>query len=152
MENMNDYKMVVICEDGEIRYFGEVNEYNYHIQSLRDYIYTYYNELAKKIDADNKDDMYIIYYLTIQKNVVYLVSPKFGLLFLPQKCSEKQKESLYKFAKDIEGVSVYVGYNLSKKGEEIYYPQSNSYDLKLPISEILDLCLDQSENTNQKSL
>ena len=47
MLDVNDYKLVVINgladEDGLIRFFGENSEYRFHLDALKDYLYTYYN-------------------------------------------------------------------------------------------------------------
>ena len=71
MENINDYRMAIICglddEDGLIRYFGENEEYRFHLECLKDYLYTYYNDLAKQIGADDlrANEEIIIYLNTL---------------------------------------------------------------------------------------
>ena len=100
MLDVNDYKLVVINgladEDGLIRFFGENSEYRFHLDALKDYLYTYYNELAETINADDKkNNNEIIVYLNEIGDIVYLHSPGYGLLYIPKQISEKQVVSLY---------------------------------------------------------
>ena len=86
MLNVNDYKLVIIAgskeEDGMIRFFGESSEYRFHLDALKDYLYTYYKPLAEDINADDKKNYNeIIIYLNEMGDIVYLHSIGYGLLF-----------------------------------------------------------------------
>lgn len=120
MKNIDDYRTVVISgpddEDGLVRYFGTVLEYRYHLECLKDYLYTYYNDLAKQIVADdlrNNED--IIIYLNTLGNIVYLNSLGYGLLFIPKEITQKQIDSLYDLISNLKDKAIYIDYNLVRK-------------------------------------
>ena len=118
--NFDKYKMAVICgsdeDDGLIRLFGESDEYRYHLECLKDYLYTYYNDLAKQIGADDlRNNEEIIIYLNTLGNIVYLHSPGYGLLFIPKEISEKQIESLHRLVSSFVKTPIYIDYHLVRK-------------------------------------
>ena len=125
MFNVNDYKLIIITgskdEDGAIRFFGEASEYRFHLDALKDYLYTYYNELAETINADDKkNNNEIIVYLNEIGDIVYLHSPGYGLLYIPKQISEKQVVSLYDLFTSFETTPIYIYYNLTRKEDGIY--------------------------------
>lgn len=141
--NFDKYKMAVICgpddEDGLIRFFGEVDEYRYHLECLKDYLYTYYNDLAKQIGADDlRNNEEIIIYLNAMGNIVYLHSPGYGLLFIPKEVTEKQIESLYKMASSFSKTPIYIDYYLIRKHGKILAQEIVDYDDDLENTEVLD--------------
>lgn len=143
MEDIRNYRMAVICgpddEDGLIRYFGEIEEYRYHLECLKDYLYTYYNDLAKQIGADdlrNNED--IIIYLNTLGNVVYLHSPGYGLLFVPKEVSDKQIDSLYTLLSSFEKTQIYIDYNLVRKHGKVLAEEIVDYSDDLENTEVLD--------------
>lgn len=122
MLNVNDYKVVVINgledEDGLIRFFGETNEYRFHLDALKDYLYTYYNDLANAINADGmKNNNDIIIYLNDMGNIVYLHSPGYGVLFMPKQITRNQIMSLYDLFTSFEKTPIYIDYNLTRQEE-----------------------------------
>ena len=142
-DNFDKYKMAVICgpdeEDGLIRFFGEVDEYRYHLECLKDYLYTYYNDLAKQIGADDlRNNEEIIIYLNAMGNIVYLHSPGYGLLFIPKEVTEKQIESLYKMASSFSKTPIYIDYYLTRKHGKILAQEIVDYDDNLENTEVLD--------------
>ena len=46
VENIDGYKLAIIDGSGNIEYFGDNNEYRFHIEALKDYFYTYYFDLC----------------------------------------------------------------------------------------------------------
>ncbi len=143
MENINNYKMAVICgyeeDDGLIRFFGENDEYRYHLECLKDYLYTYYNDLAKQIGADDlRGNEEIIIYLNTLGNIVYLHSLGYGLLFIPKEISEKQVESLYNLFSKIDKMPIYIDYHLVRKHGKIVAQEIIDSDDALSNTEFLD--------------
>ena len=142
MENVNDYRIVVICgsddDDGLIRYFGTNEEYRFHLEGLKDYLYTYYNDLAKKINADDlRSNEEIIFYLNTLGNIVFLNSPGYGLLFIPKEVTEKQIESLYDLLSNLNEMSIYIDDRLAKKHDNIW-PEEIIDNGDLMNNELLD--------------
>ena len=143
MENSDGIFLAVICgeeeNDGETRIFGEDGEYSRHIEALRDYLYTYYDDLAKQIDADKVNhNEELIAYLTTLKNIVYLYSPGYGLLFLPKEVTEKQVESLYKLVGLVSRVPIHIDYCLLRKNGEVLPLDVFDGDMGLENKEVLD--------------
>lgn len=143
MENINDYRMAIICgpddEDGLIRYFGENEEYRFHLECLKDYLYTYYNDLAKQIGADDlRANEEIIIYLNTLGNIVYLHSPGYGLLFVPKEISENQINSLYTLFSSFEKTPIYIDYNLVRKHGKVLAEELIDYSDDLENTELLD--------------
>ena len=143
MDDINKYKLVVISgeddEDGLIRYFGEISEYQYHLACLKDYLYTYYNDLAKQIGADDiRSSEEIIIYLNALGNIVYLTSPGYGLLFIPREVSDKQIDSLYKLFASFRKTAIYIDYNLVRKHGKILAEEIINADDNLENTELLD--------------
>ena len=142
MENINDYWIVVISseEDGLIRFFGRRDEdYRFHLQVLKDYLYTYYNDLAKKVGADDlRDNNDLLIYLTTLGNIVYQHSPGYGLLFLPKEVSEKQVESLYGLFRSFEKMPIHIDYHLVRKRGRVVPQEIMDYQDGLENTEMLD--------------
>lgn len=143
MDDINKYKLVVISgeddEDGLIRYFGEISEYQYHLTCLKDYLYTYYNDLAKQIGADDiRSSEEIIIYLNALGNIVYLTSFGYGLLFIPKEVSDKQIDSLYKLFASFPKTAIYIDYNLVRKHGKILAEEIINADDNLENTELLD--------------
>lgn len=155
MENNNKYKMAVVCgpedEDGLIRYFGESDEYMYHLDCLKDYLYTYYNDLAKQIGADDlRSNEEIIIYLNILGNIVYLHSPGYGLLFIPKEVTEKQIASLYEMVSTFPKTPIYIDYNLVRKHGKILPMEIIDYSDGLENTEVLDRFFESKPYINRK--
>ena len=153
--NFDKYKMAVICgpdeEDGLIRFFGEVDEYRYHLECLKDYLYTYYNDLAKQIGADDlRNNEEIIIYLNAMGNIVYLHSPGYGLLFIPKEVTEKQIESLYKMASSFFKTPIYIDYNLIRKEDGIYPEDIINYSDGMENCETLDNFFNKKPHVKRK--
>ena len=143
MFNVNDYKLIIITgskdEDGVIRFFGEASEYRFHLDALKDYLYTYYNDLANQIGADDlKDNNDLLIYLTTLGNIVYLHSPGYGLLFVPKEISENQINSLYTLFSSFEKTPIYIDYNLIRKEDGIYPEDVINYSEGMENYEMLD--------------
>ncbi len=125
MLNVNDYKLVIIAgskeEDGMIRFFGESSEYRFHLDALKDYLYTYYKSLAEDINADDKKNYNeIIIYLNEMGDIVYLHSIGYGLLFVPKQISRNQIMALYDVFNSFERTSIYIDYNLTRREDGIF--------------------------------
>lgn len=143
MIDVNDYKLVVIKgsknEDGALHFFGEVSEYRFHLDALKDYLYTYYNELAETTNADDKkNNNEIIVYLNEIGDIVYLHSPGYGLLYVPKQISEKQVVSLYDLFNSFEKMPIYINYNLIRKEDEVYPEDIINYSDGMENCETLD--------------
>ena len=155
MKNINDYKLVVICgtkdEDGLIRYFGESNEYKFHIDCLKDYMYTYHSDLAESINADAlKDNNELIIYLNNIGDIIYLHSFGYGLLFVPERISEKQFISLYALFSSFEKMPIYINYNLYREDNKIKLEENFSYVKGLENTEILDKFFENKSYVKRK--
>lgn len=143
MEDISKYRMAVISgmedEDGLIRYFGETDEYRQHLDCLKDYLYTYYNDLAKQIGADDlNDNLDLIIYLNTLGDIVYLHSPGYGLLFVPKEISKKQIESLYELLSSFEKTPIYIDYNLVRKNGKVIPEEIIDYPGEISNTEVLD--------------
>ena len=143
MNDVNKYKMGVISgveeEDGLIRFFGESDEYMYHLECLKDYLYTYYNDFAKQIGADDlRNNEEIIIYLNTMGNIVYLHSPEYELLFIPKEVTEKQIESLYEVARAFPKTPIYIDYHLVRKHGKILPMEIIDYSDDMENTEVLD--------------
>ena len=155
MKSMNDYMMVAICgnkdDDGLIRFFGEKNEYMYHLECLQDYFYTFYPDLAYKVDADSMHtNEEIIMQLNNLDEIIYLHSPGYGLLFMPKEVSKKQTESLYHLFSSFEKTSIYIMYNLKKEDSKILSDEVMEIDDSLKNTDILDKFFDDKEMKKAK--
>ena len=124
--DLDDYLVFIITgeneksddEDGEIKYVGPVNDYSFHIDCLLDYATERYpNVKVFKQMNDRFRPIDPICFLTWLNSIVYLnISDKrlghYGMLYMPDEISDKQKEVLLKFAKKYDNRQVYIGYNL----------------------------------------
>lgn len=153
--DINNYKLAIICgtedEDGLIRYFGENDEYRYHLECLKDYLYTYYNDLAKQIGADDlRSNEEIIIYLNTLGNIVYLHSLGYGLLFIPKEVSEKQIESLYGLFSKLDKMPIYIDYHLIRKNGRILPQEIFNADEDLENTTFLDRFFKTKPNIKEK--
>ncbi len=109
LKNMDDYAMVVISTNGEIEFFGEKEEYRYHLDALKDYFYTYYFDLANKLDADNmRNNEDIIYYLKQFGDCVILNSNGYVLCCAPLDISNNQKMVLCNLFQESLNKKIYI--------------------------------------------
>lgn len=129
VENIDEYKLAIIDNSGNIEYFGENTEYRFHIEALKDYFYTYHFDLANKVDADSmKNNEEVIIYLNRLGKIIFLNSEGYGLCYVPKEISVSQKESLEKLFSEIEDKVVYVEYNLNEKDGKILSEGSLNYN------------------------
>lgn len=157
MEDIRNYRMVVVSgpddEDGAIRFFGPNEEYRHHLECLKDYLYTYYNDLAKQIGADDLcDNLDLVIYLNALGDIVYLNSPGYGLLFIPKQVSEKQMNSLYSLFSSSEKMPIYIDYNLVRKHGEIVAEETMNYNEALENTEMLDKFFEKKPFIKRKTL
>lgn len=138
MENIDDYWIAVISD--EIRFFGKKDEdYRYHLEVLKDYLYTYYDDLAKQVDADKfKTNEEIIVYLNVLNNIVYLHSFGYGLLFIPKNVSEDQIKLLYDLFDSMDKIPIHIVYNLTRKHNGIKPDEIMDSNNDLDNTEFLD--------------
>ena len=138
MENIDDYWIAVISD--EIRLFGKKDEdYRYHLEVLKDYLYTYYDDLAKQVDADKfKTNEEIIVYLNVLNNIVYLHSFGYGLLFIPKNVSEDQIKLLYDLFDSMDKITIHIDYNLTRKHNGIKPDEIMDSNNDLDNTEFLD--------------
>lgn len=116
VENIDDYKLVVVDTNGMVKYFGKNNEYRFHIEALKDYFYTYYEDLAYKVDADNmKNNEDILIYLNELGNIVFLNSAGYGVCYIPMQVSFDQKKAICDLMDGMLDKVIYIEYNLSKE-------------------------------------
>lgn len=125
-EDLDDYFVVIITgeneksddKDGEIKFIGPVDEYSFHIDCLLDYaIVRYPNIKVFKQMNDRFRPIDPICFLTWLNSIVYLnVSDKrfgnYGILYMPDEISEKQKKSLLEFARKYSNKDVCISYDL----------------------------------------
>ena len=153
MEKMDDYWMAVISseDDGLIRFFGRKDEeYFLHLEVLKDYLYTYYNDLAKQIGADDlHTNEEIIIYLNTLGNIVYLHSAGYGLIYMPKEVSDKQIESLYQLLSSFPKTPIYIDYNLMRKNGKIVPQEIINSDDSLGNTQLLDKFLNFKSYTKK---
>lgn len=141
MLDVNHYRLVVITGDDDetIRFFGESSEYRFHIDALKDYLYTYYKSLADDIDVDNEKNINeIIFYLNNMGDIVYLHSKGYGVLYVPKQINKKQIMALYNLFNSFEKTPIYINYNLIKKEDGIYSEEIINYCEGMENYETLD--------------
>ena len=124
MENINDYMLVSISHNNQMIFFGDTNEYRFHLDCLKDYFYIYYSKLAEEIDVDNiKCIEKIILYLIDEGNIIYLHSLGYGLVFVPEIISNEQLNLLHKLCLLLDNIPLYFVYNLHCDNGEIVFEQ-----------------------------
>ncbi len=124
-KNIDDYKAVIINGpsdksddmDGKVDFVGLVSEWDFHIDCLVDYAVRKYPDVPIFQKMDNCEPNVPIFFLTLRNNVVYInISGgrvgKYGMLFLPDEISAKQKEVLYEFARKISNAHVDIVYDM----------------------------------------
>ena len=138
MENIDDYWIAVISD--KISFFGKKDEdYRYHLEVLKDYLYTYYDDLAKQVDADKfKTNEEVIVYLNVLNNIVYLHSFGYGLLFIPKNVSEDQIKLLYDLFDSMDKIHIHIDYNLTRKHNGIKPDEIMDSNNDLDNTEFLD--------------
>lgn len=141
--NVDNYKLVVITggekENVITNFFGNDEEYRFHIECLKDYMYTYYNDIAEKEDVDHlKTSEEIIFLLNELGNIVYLHSRGYGLAFIPKGICEEQINALHNLFTMILEMPIYIGYNLTKKSGKLEFEDMASYEKGLENIENLD--------------
>lgn len=114
MKNAENYRLIIIGNDGKIEYFGENKEYRLHLEALKDYFYTCYEDLANKVDADsmrNNED--IIVYLNEFGKIVFLNSKGYGICYIPKDVGYEQKKIMCYLFDGMPDKMIYLEYNLS---------------------------------------
>lgn len=136
-KEINNYKGIIISGDnegdvdGKCDFIGHKDEYEYHIDALLDYALKKYPDVQVfKIIPGNCEPNVPIYFLTALNNIVYLnVSSqklgKYGMLFLPDEISLKQKEVLYDLASKLSDVNVDIFYDMSFDDGLVYSQEFN---------------------------
>ena len=126
MEKVDDYKVVVITGksdksddlDGEVRFVGPTSEYDFHIDCLLDYAKRSYPDVKVFQRMNDRFDPNVpIFFLTWLNSIVYInISGnrvgRYGMLYMPDEISEKQKEKLFEFAKSISKAHVDIVYDM----------------------------------------
>ena len=126
MEKVDDYKVVVITGkndksddlDGEVRFVGPTSEYDFHIDCLLDYVKRSYPDVKVFQRMNDRFDPNVpIFFLTWLNSIVYInISGnrvgRYGMLYMPDEISEKQKEKLFEFAKSISKAHVDIVYDM----------------------------------------
>ena len=118
MEKVSDYTAEVIEEDGKINYLGYDFNYSFHALCLMDYGKKKYPMISfDKIDY-MAEPFLPIYYLTRLNNIVFTNTStddeKRGTLYLPNKVTSNQVNSLYDFINQIQDFEISVVHNLVK--------------------------------------
>lgn len=127
---MDNYMIIVINENGNFETFGEMSEYRFHIEALRDYFYTINYVLADKVDADNLEkNEEIIYYLNQMDKVIFLNSPGYGICYIPKSVNSKQNVSIQNLFDVCEDKAIYIEYGLSKIDGKIVPEKFLNYTL-----------------------
>lgn len=130
VENIDGYKLAIIDGSGNIEYFGDNNEYRFHIEALKDYFYTYYFDLANKVDADDmKNNEEIIIYLNRLGKVIFLNSKGYALCYVPKEINVSQKEVLEKLLLEMKDKVIYIEYNLNEKDGKILSENRSNYNM-----------------------
>ncbi len=150
--DIDNYKLAVISnaehyelEDGEFVKFGSFMFYIYHRFAMRDFCKKYYKEILNYPDIhnDSPPELYA-YYLQEQGNIVISNLThaskideygKEAVIFMPQKITEKQKESLEVFMEKIEDYELFILYDFHLENG---LPQSKNI-IKGPTERPIDL-------------
>lgn len=125
MKEMEDYKLVIIHgkdseREGEIEYIGNDKE-ELHAKCLLDYAKQNYKdiEIFEHLNIRHRPEMIAFFFLHFCNDIVFLNITKdvktyghMGFFMLPNDISDIQKDSLYKFSKDIENYKVTISHSL----------------------------------------
>lgn len=134
---MEKYMIIIINEDGNFETFGEISEYRFHIEALRDYFYTINYTLADEVDADNLEkNEEIIYYLNQMGKVIFLNSPGYGICYIPKAVNSKQNISIKNLFDVCDDKAIYIEYSLSKIGGKIVPEKFLNYTLDAEVKNI----------------
>lgn len=118
MDDIKNYMVVLINEDGTPNYLGYLFKYNYHAQCLLDYAFKKYPNISgfKKLNYMEEPNG-PIYYLSLLGNVIFtnvsVDDEKRGVIYLPKKLSEPQIETLFAFADEIVDFDVFMVYDMN---------------------------------------
>ena len=127
MENkIDDYKAVIITGvndksddvDAEVIYVGPIKDYSFHIDCLIDYTRDRYPDVNVFQHINDRCDPNVpIFFLTWLNSIVYInISGnrvgRYGMLFLPDEISVKQKEVLLDLSKVISKAHVDIVYDM----------------------------------------
>ena len=175
---MDDYMVAIINGqyegdiDGNIDYMGrlylkndtgildsnevDLDKYRNHVDHLLKYGRGKYpNEVIFNKMPDNVEFRVPIFFLSILDNIVYLnVSTekygRHGWIFMPDEVSDKQKETLYEFARKLSNVGINLFYDLNYNEEG--YVEFQEYDCKngLSFEEILDDYFEMTKRYEKK--
>ena len=128
--SIDEYKMIIIPPegvpnllDGEIFPYGKKIEYDKHVPCFIDFCKSYYANIPifQKLTVRHTPEVFA-YFLSDLGNIIFLNTTsevslkkygKTGIVFLPEAPSEKQRESLYVLAQEIDDYRISVLYNLS---------------------------------------
>lgn len=131
---MNDYKIAFIhgdsfeekgLIDGSIEFCGNNNKDSLHVANLLDFAKKNFPEISvfNQLSIRHQPEV-VSYFLTRLGIVVFLNMTKYdskhlrkygkmGMLLLPDELTDKQKESLIKFAESISDFEILINYDLS---------------------------------------
>ena len=127
---IDEYKMIIIppkgvsnLQEGDIFPYGEKVEYDKHVPCFIDFCKTYYADIPifQKLTVRHTPEVFA-YFLQDLGNIIFLNTTsevsikkygKTGMIVLPEDPSEKQRESLYVLAKEIDDYHISIFYNLT---------------------------------------
>lgn len=158
MENVDDYKAVIITGkndksddiDGEMKFIGSLSNYEFHIDCLLDYARENYPGVKVFQRMNDRFDPNVpIFFLTWLNSIVYInISGnrlgRYGMLYLPDEISDKQKEKLLMFAKSIPKAHVDIVYDLDIEDGLVEWKEFN-YDKNKKFYELLNDFLNNYE-------
>lgn len=160
---IDDYKAVIITGvndksadgDGEVRFVGHLDDYSFHIDCLIDYTREKYpNVNVFKHINDRCDSNVPIFFLTWLNSIVYInISGnrvgRYGMLFLPDEISDKQKEVLLELSKAIPKAHVDIVYDMDFD-DGIVDAKEFDYKSGKGFEKLLDEFLRQKEKKSKK--
>jgi len=137
---IDDYKMAVIpsdghleLEEGEIKYFGEMNFYLLHDYAFRQFCQNYYPEILSQpgVSKNSPAELYA-YYLQLDSNIVIAnlthsstieKHGKEAMIFMPEQISDKQKEALKSLMYEADDYNFFILYHFTLENN---YPNSQN--------------------------
>ena len=175
---MDDYMVAIINGqnegdiDGNIDYVGrlylkndtgildsnevDLDKYRNHVDHLLKYgRETYPNKVIFNKMPDNVEFRVPIFFLSILDNIVYLnVSTekygRHGWIFMPDEVSDKQKETLYEFARKLFNVNVSLFYNLNYSEDKGIIVKGYDCSNGISFEEILDDYFEMTKRYEKK--
>ena len=131
---MDNYKIALIHSDsfedrglmdGQFEVCGEINKDSLHVMNLLDYANNKFSEMSifQKLSVRHQPEV-VSYFLTKLGIIVFLNMTKYdnehlkkygkmGMLLLPDELTDRQKDTLIKFAEKISDFDIYINYDLS---------------------------------------